>query len=102
MFIPPQLIGDVYQIKAGNPKSLYPHLMSDGKHIVYLKGGYEGDDSVFVLWRVNIDTKQKDRLWTIKDWVRDMRLSPSGDKLSYSKIESATTNWVMENIFPTE
>jgi len=93
---------DVYQIKAGNQRKLYPHLMSDGKHIVYLKGEYKDDGVINVLWRVNIDTKQKDRLWTTKDWVRDMRLSPSGDKLSYSKIESVTTNWVMENIFPAE
>jgi len=93
---------DVYQVKARNPKSLYPHLMPDGKHIVYLKGGYEGDDSVNVLWRVNIDTKQKDKIGTIKGSVLHMRLSPSGDKLSYTKTGSMTTNWVMENIFPAE
>ena len=89
---------DVYQIKTGNPNSLYPHLMSDGKHIVYLKGAAEDP----VLWRVNIDTKQKDKLGTIKGRVLHMRLSPSGDKLSYTKTGSVTTNWVMENIFPTE
>ena len=93
---------DVYQVKVGNPWSLYPNLMSDGKHIVYLKAEYEDNDLVHVLWRVNIDTKQKDKLWTTEDWVRDVHLSPAGDKLAYSKIESVTTNWVMENIFPTE
>jgi len=86
---------DVYQLKVeGDPYWLFPHLMPDGKHIVYLKGG--------ALWRVNIDTKQTDKLWTTKEWVRDMRLSPAGDKLCYSKVESVTTNWVMENIFPTK
>jgi len=93
---------DVYQVKPRYPKSFYPHLMSDGKHIVYLNRGYEGDDSVLQLWRVNIETKQKDKLWTTRDSVLDMRLSPTGDKLCYTKVESVTTNWVMENIFPTE
>jgi len=87
---------DVYQVEIGvNPGLLCPNLMLDGKHIVYLDGGH-------VLWRVNIDTKQKDKLWTTKEWVRGTRLSPAGNKLSYSKIEGVTTNWVMENIFPTE
>jgi beta-lactamase regulating signal transducer with metallopeptidase domain/Tol biopolymer transport system component len=93
---------DVCQVKPIFPKSLYPHLMSDGKHIVYLNRGYEGDNSVLQLWRVNIETKQKDKLWTTRDSVLDMRLSPAGDKLCYSKVESVTANWVMENIFPTE
>ncbi|NQV33787.1 MAG: PD40 domain-containing protein [Phycisphaeraceae bacterium] len=89
---------DVCQVKAGNPKSLYPHLVSDGKYIVYNKGQYDN----CVLWRVNIDTKQKDKLGAIKGWVLHVRVSPSGDKLSYTKPASVTTNWVMENIFPTE
>lgn len=93
---------DVCEVKAAYPKSFYPHLTPDGKHIVYLTREHQDDDRLRVLWRVNIETKEKDKLWTTKDSVLDVRLSPAGDKLCYAKIQTVVANWVMENIFPTE
>jgi Tol biopolymer transport system component len=69
----------------------------DGDWVLFTKSEEKGS----TVWRVNIDSGDRQLIWDSRDRVTSLGIHPDGDKIAVSTYAREHSVWVMENFLPT-